>query len=90
MARNQAGLCDGDERPRFYFSMHVGPVVIEDEERTELPVAAKSEALLEARGLMSAAILEGDDISGRSIEIRTEAGEILFILPFADAVKRSS
>jgi len=77
--------------PRFYFNVRSGLAVIEDEEGTELPslTAAKTEALSDARSLMSAAILEGDDISGRSIEIRNEAGDVLFILPFADAVKRS-
>jgi hypothetical protein len=64
---------------------------VDGDEGTELPslTAAKSEALMDARGLMSAAILEGDDISGRSIEICNETGNVLFILPFADAVKRS-
>src|SRR5947207_739010 len=75
---------DGNEKPmpRFYFNVRAGLVVIEDEEGTELPslTAAKSEALMDARGLMSAAILEGDDISGRSIEIRNEAGDVVFIL----------
>jgi hypothetical protein len=48
---------------------------------------AQAEALLDARSLMSAAILEGDDISGRSIEIRNEAGELLFTLPFSETIK---
>ena len=64
---------------------------VDGEEGTELPslTVAKSEALIDARGLMSAAILEGDDICGRRIEICNEAGDVVFILPFADAVKRS-
>jgi hypothetical protein len=75
--------------PRFYFNVRVGPHVILDIEGTDLPSLqeAQAEALLEARSLMSAAILEGDDISSRSIEIHNEADEILFILPFTEAVK---
>jgi hypothetical protein len=62
---------------------------VDGDEGTELPslTAAKSEALIDARGLMSAAILEGDDISGRSIEICNEAGELLFTLPFSETIK---
>jgi hypothetical protein len=78
--------------PRFYFNVRVGPHVIPDTEGTDLASLqeAQAEALLDARSLMSAAILEGDDISGRSIEICNEAGDVLFILPFGDAVNRSS
>jgi hypothetical protein len=78
--------------PRFYFNVRVGPHVILDIEGSDLSSRkeAQAEALSDARSLMSAAILEGDDISSRSIEIRNDAGEVLCILPFADAVKRSS
>jgi hypothetical protein len=80
------------QMPRFYFNVLVGPHVILDIEGTDLSSLqeAQADALLDARSLMSAAILEGDDISGRSIEIRSETGDVLFILPFAAAVKRSS
>ncbi|MGO4567635.1 hypothetical protein AB4Z52_21890 [Rhizobium sp. 2YAF20] len=74
--------------PRFYFNVRAGSTIIEDEEGTELLSLeeARAEALLDARSLMSAAILEGDDISGRSVEISNDAGEVLFILPFTDAI----
>ncbi|UVC12526.1 hypothetical protein IHQ71_30275 (plasmid) [Rhizobium sp. TH2] len=61
--------------------------IIEDYEGTELMDldAARDEALQDARALMSAAMLDGWDISGRSIEICDEAGEVLLRVAFTEA-----
>jgi uncharacterized protein YbcI len=75
---------------RFYFSVITTAEKIVDEEGTELPDldAARAEAIEDARTLMSDAILGGRDISDRSIEISNESGEVLMVVPFADAVSR--
>jgi hypothetical protein len=75
---------------RFYFSVITTAEEIIDEEGTELPDldAARAEAIEDARTLMSDAILGGRDISDRSIEISNESGEVLMVVPFADAVSR--
>lgn len=75
---------------RYFFNVIAGTETIEDEEGTELPslVAARFEALKDARTLMSAAILEGWDISGRSINICGEAGHVLMRVAFRDAIVR--
>ncbi|MGO7564842.1 hypothetical protein ACC754_36425 [Rhizobium johnstonii] len=58
-------------------------------EGTELPSLenARQEAIEDARTLMSDAILLGQDISSRGVEIRNEMGEVLLKVPFKDAIK---
>jgi hypothetical protein len=52
------------------------------------PWKKRSEMLLQhARMLMSFAILRGTDISGRRIEIRNGAGEVVMVVPFAAAIE---
>ncbi|MBY5446575.1 hypothetical protein HFO93_24490 [Rhizobium leguminosarum] len=76
--------------PRFYFNILSEAGSLDDWEGTELPDldAARMEAVRDARALMSSAVLLGYDIASRSIEIRNEAGDILLVLPFSEAVKR--
>jgi len=76
--------------PRFYFNVVTDHGRILDAEGTELSALeeARSEALEDARALMSGAVLEGRDISGRSVEICNESGEILMIVPFAASISR--
>ncbi|MBY5354595.1 hypothetical protein HFO94_13815 [Rhizobium leguminosarum] len=76
--------------PRFYFNILSEAGSLEDWEGTELPDldAARMEAVRDARALMSSAVLLGYDITSRSIEIRNEAGDILLVLPFSEAIKR--
>ena len=78
--------------PRFYFNVITDHGRILDDEGTELPTLdeARAEALEDARELMSGAILEGRDISGRRVEICSESGETLMIVPFAAAISRDS
>ena len=74
--------------PRFFFNM-IGREKVHDLEGTELPslAEARTEALEDARVLMSEAILEGFDISSHQIEICNEADEVLLVVPFSDAIK---
>jgi hypothetical protein len=76
--------------PRYFFNVIAGKKIISDLEGTDLPDAdaAREEALKDARALMSAAILDGWDISGRSIDIRSESGAVILSLAFRDAVRR--
>ena len=76
--------------PRFYFDIRIEAELLEDWEGTDLPdlEAARLAAIEDARSLMSDAVRIGYDIASRSIEIRNEAGEVLFSLPFSEAVKR--
>ncbi|PDS96048.1 hypothetical protein CO659_21065 [Rhizobium sp. S9] len=63
--------------------------VREDLEGTELPSLEQTweEAIEDARALMSDAILLGQEISSRRLEICNEAGDVLLTLAFADAIK---
>jgi hypothetical protein len=75
--------------PRYYFNIITANGPILDHEGTELRDLdrARSEAIADARSLMSTAIKEGHTIFGRSISICNEAGEVLAVLPFSEAVK---
>jgi hypothetical protein len=75
--------------PRFYFNVITADGKREDFEGSDLPSLdeARLEALKDARSLMSEAILLGDDISSRRMEICNEAGEILLTVSFLDAIK---
>jgi hypothetical protein len=74
--------------PRFFFHVF-GSQAFLDPEGTDLQSLdeARKEALQDARALMSEAILGGHDISGRRIKISNDAGEMLSIFNFADAIK---
>ena len=74
--------------PRFFFNVIVGSTVMVDEDGTELVSLeiAREEALKDARGMMSDAVRQGQDISARRIEIRDETGAILEIVSFVDAI----
>jgi hypothetical protein len=74
--------------PMFFFNVVAATGTMEDEEGTELPglEAARREAIKDARALMSTAILRGDDISARRIVICDEAGKVLLLVPFTEAI----
>lgn len=76
--------------PAFHFNIVVGTTVLVDDEGTELPnlATAHDEAVKDARSLMSSAILDGLDISGRHINICNEIGETLLVVEFADTIAR--
>jgi hypothetical protein len=75
--------------PPFYFNIITTDKVIEDPEGTNLAdiQAARTEAIEDARLLMSQAILLGHDVSGRSIQIIDEQGDVVLLLPFSEAFK---
>ncbi|MBB3318179.1 MULTISPECIES: hypothetical protein [unclassified Rhizobium] len=77
--------------PRFYFNIVMSSGIQEDFEGTDLPTldAARSEAIKDARSIMSNAILMGQDVSSRSVEIRDDAGDVVLSLPFRDTITRS-
>lgn len=74
--------------PLFYFAIVTRSRRFEDQEGTDLPSLelARQEAIKDARLLMSAAMLDGRDISGRWIEIQNEQGELLLSVPFSEAI----
>jgi hypothetical protein len=74
---------------KFYFNVIAGDGTREDVEGTELPSLdhARDEALRDARALMSDAVLNGEDISSRRLEIFNEEGKLLLTVPFTDAIK---
>lgn len=73
---------------RYHFSIINPSGIARDFEGTELSSleAARAHATEDARVLMSMAILEGRDISGRTIEVTGEDGEVLLVVPFRHAV----
>ncbi|PKA42221.1 hypothetical protein N2599_23765 (plasmid) [Rhizobium sullae] len=76
--------------PRFYFNLVTGSGVVVDPEGTELATLdeARSEAIFDARTLMSEAVLRGRDISDQQIHICDDAGTLLAIVGFGDAIRR--
>lgn len=75
--------------PRFYFNIVAGDDTREDIEGSEFSSLehARTEAIEDARTLMSNAILLGQDISSRRLNICSEEGEVLLTVQFADAIK---
>ncbi|MDR9780970.1 DUF6894 family protein [Rhizobium redzepovicii] len=73
---------------RYFFNVITASGADNDVEGAEFASLeeARAEAVLDARELMSTAILDGRDVSGRSIEICNEAGETLLVLPFREAI----
>jgi hypothetical protein len=76
---------------RFFFNIVTAAGKILDPEGTELGDLdiARTEAIKDARMLMSDALMEGKDISSRSMEITDETGEVLLMLPFVSAFNRA-
>jgi hypothetical protein len=70
--------------PIYHLNIATRTKIIEDSEGSDLD-DARREAIMDARGLMSAAILQGRDISHRHIEICNEDRDILLKIPFSDA-----
>lgn len=72
--------------PKFYFHISTRTQILLDEEGADLAglEEAVGEAIKDARSLMSAAILEGRDISHRHIKIADEKGQVVLTLPFKE------
>ena len=75
--------------PRYFFNL-VGSETVTDLEGTELPSLddAREEAMRDARGIMSHAVLAGHDVSSRQIEIRNEDGLLLAVVQFSETVSK--
>lgn len=75
--------------PRYFLHLHnrLSPVL--DEEGQDLPdlEAARSEAIHNIRGLLSAELKEGAIDFGGRIEIYDERGMLVDTVPFAQAVE---
>ncbi|MBU1314788.1 MAG: hypothetical protein KJ947_17950 [Alphaproteobacteria bacterium] len=76
--------------PKYFFHHVTKAGQVRDLEGSELPDLdhARTEAVLDARSLMSDAIRQGRDISSRSIQISDEQGTVLLTVLFADTVTR--
>ena len=73
---------------RYFFDLHNGSGLTRDEEGRELENndEARSEALVGIRSALGAEVANGSiDLDGR-MEVLNENREILFTIPFSDAV----
>jgi hypothetical protein len=75
----------------YFFHVRGGRLETEDEEGAELPdeAAARQQALVGARSIIAAEILEGRLTLGERIDVADAAGKLLFSLTFAQAVGQS-
>ena len=73
---------------RFYLHQQIANGLIEDPDGTEAVdlTAAKHEAIMAARQLLSNAILTGVAPLGTAFQITDEAGHMLLKVPFRDAL----
>ena len=75
--------------PCYHFNIQNGTGFIEDEEGRDLPDldAVRAEALEGIRSILTEDVRKGYlDLGGR-IEVLDEAGSLLLVVPFADAVE---
>ena len=74
--------------PRFFFNVREGDKLIDDVEGSVhfSIVEATAEAVLSARELMANSILAGRKPSNSRFEIGDESGQIVLIMPFAEAI----
>ena len=74
--------------PRYFFHVRGGVVEADDEEGSELPDAAAAEryAVLAARELLAAAVIEGRLPLDERIDVNDASGRRLRSLSFGEAV----
>src|SRR4051812_24168188 len=74
--------------PRFYLDILNGGEVLEDPDGQAFAdvQAARAEAAATARDLVAHGILRNQDLSGRSVLIRDDAGETVARVPFRSAL----
>jgi len=77
--------------PRFFLHIDNGVQRIEDEEGGELPdnAAARDEALIAARHLWAAAIVDCRDLGEHSFLIADEEGDVIDTVSMDDALPKS-
>lgn len=75
--------------PLYYLHVCDGNGFVEDEEGRELPneAAARAEAIIGARDIMTADIRSGELDLTSFIEVEDENRNLLFTLPFSEAVE---
>ncbi len=78
--------------PRWYFHVHDGKAAFRDPEGSELPdlAAARREALAAAHELLNDGMLSGEDRRGWRVEIASEAGKPLIMVPFSELFRVGS
>jgi len=74
---------------RFFFHIRDGKTLLKDDEGTELPdmKAAHEYAVIAARELIAALVLNGDIIDGQVFEITDDSGAIKEFLPMKSALR---
>src|SRR5215212_8733066 len=82
--RDACERSEGGTMPRFYLDILNGNQVLEDPDGQAFADldAAMSEAVASARDLVAHGILRNEDLSGRSMLIRDDAGETVASVPF--------
>lgn len=73
---------------RFYFHQRVGDAYLVDPEGCDYPSfdVALAAAMTSARHLWAAAIVDGHDLTGESIEVTSAEGVHLFSVPLSEAL----
>jgi len=73
---------------RYFLHVRDGASLITDDQGMELPDlgAARQQALAAAREIISQAVLKGEPLDGRVFEIADEAGTVLLLVPFSEAL----
>ena len=73
--------------PQYYFHVY-DDVIAHDEEGMKLPneAAARLQALIGARDIMSAQVKHGYLVKSHWIDVADENGEVLFKITFGEAV----
>lgn len=73
---------------RFYFHQRLADGFLKDPDGCDYPSvdAARAAAVTAARHLWAAAIIEGDDLTGESIEVASADGRHLFTVPLSEVL----
>jgi hypothetical protein len=76
--------------PRFFFHIRTESALIVDDEGEDQKdlVSVREQALESARELMAGCVLRGKEPDGDKFEITDEAGEVVLVLPFRDALTK--
>jgi hypothetical protein len=77
---------------RYYFNIRHSDGLIEDQEGQELRSLeeARAEAAASARELIAESVLRGQGLDHRTFEINDESGSTLAVVPFAEAIRKST